>query len=37
MLERARVAGQFPTRPALYRDPRLAQALPMPPADRLAP
>ncbi len=30
MLERAEVAGQFPTRPALYDDPRLVAALPMP-------
>ncbi len=31
MLERARAAGQFPTRPALYDDPRLAADLPIPP------
>jgi multiple sugar transport system substrate-binding protein len=30
MLERARVVGQFPTRPSLYDDPRLAQALEVP-------
>jgi multiple sugar transport system substrate-binding protein len=30
MLERARVVGQFPTRPALYDDPRLAKALEVP-------
>jgi multiple sugar transport system substrate-binding protein len=33
MLERAEVVGQFPTRPALYDDPRLAAALDVPPAD----
>ena len=32
MLERARVVGQFPTRPALYDDPALARALTIPPA-----
>jgi multiple sugar transport system substrate-binding protein len=32
MLERAAVAGQYPTRLALYDDPRLAAALPIPPA-----
>ena len=32
MLERARVAGQFPTRPALYGEPALARALTIPPA-----
>ncbi|HEX6616193.1 MAG TPA: ABC transporter substrate-binding protein [Gemmatimonadales bacterium] len=32
MLERARVVGQFPTRPALYADPALARALTIPPA-----
>ena len=32
MLERARVVGQFPTRPALYDDPELAAALSIPPA-----
>jgi multiple sugar transport system substrate-binding protein len=32
MLERARIVGQFPTRPALYDDPELADALVMPPA-----
>jgi multiple sugar transport system substrate-binding protein len=31
MLERARVVGQFPTRPALYDDPALARALTIPP------
>ena len=34
MLERARVAGQFPPRPSLYDDrARSRDALPMPPAD----
>jgi multiple sugar transport system substrate-binding protein len=33
MLERARVAGQFPTRPALYETEALARVLAMPPAD----
>ncbi len=33
MLERARVAGQYPSRAALYDDPRLAAALPVPPAE----
>jgi multiple sugar transport system substrate-binding protein len=33
MLERARALGQYPPRPALYDDPRLADALPVPPAD----
>ena len=32
MLARARVVGQYPTRPALYADPRLADALPIAPA-----
>jgi multiple sugar transport system substrate-binding protein len=32
MLERARVVGQFPTRPALYDEPELAKALVIPPA-----
>ena len=36
MLERARVVGQFPTRPALYRDPRLPQALEVPVDQALA-
>jgi ABC-type sugar transport system permease subunit/ABC-type glycerol-3-phosphate transport system substrate-binding protein len=36
MLERARVAGELPARPALYNDPALARALPMPPAAALA-
>ncbi len=35
MIERARVAGQFPTRPSLYETPALADALTMPPADAL--
>ena len=35
MIERARVAGQFPTRPALYATPALADALSIPPADAL--
>lgn len=30
MLERARAVGQYPTRPALYHDPRLARALTIP-------
>jgi multiple sugar transport system substrate-binding protein len=33
MLERARVVGQFPTRPAVYDMPELAAALSIPPAD----
>ena len=33
MLERAEVVGQFPTRPGLYDDPRLAAALDVPPAN----
>jgi multiple sugar transport system substrate-binding protein len=36
MIERARVAGQFPTRPALYETPELAAALTIRPADALA-
>jgi multiple sugar transport system substrate-binding protein len=36
MLERARVVGQFPTRPALYDDPRLDTALQVPAADARA-
>jgi multiple sugar transport system substrate-binding protein len=36
MIERARIAGQFPTRPALYRTRELAAALAIPPADALA-
>jgi multiple sugar transport system substrate-binding protein len=36
MLERARVVGQFPTRPALYDDPALARALSIPPAQARA-
>jgi multiple sugar transport system substrate-binding protein len=35
MIERARVAGQFPTRPALYDTPALAAALTIPPGDAL--
>jgi multiple sugar transport system substrate-binding protein len=35
MIERARVAGQFPTRPALYETPELAAALTIAPADAL--
>jgi multiple sugar transport system substrate-binding protein len=33
MLERAQVAGQFPTRPVLFDDPRLTTALDVPAAD----
>jgi multiple sugar transport system substrate-binding protein len=33
MLERAEVAGQFPSRRSLYDHPRLTGALPIPPAD----
>ena len=33
MLERARVLGQYPSRPDLYDDPRLAEALPVPAAE----
>jgi multiple sugar transport system substrate-binding protein len=33
MLERARVAGQFPTRPALYETEALGRVLAMPPAE----
>jgi len=33
MLERARVAGQFPARRSSYDDPELADALPIPPSD----
>jgi multiple sugar transport system substrate-binding protein len=36
MLERAQVVGQFPTRTALYDDPALAEALPIPPAQARA-
>jgi multiple sugar transport system substrate-binding protein len=36
MLERARVVGQFPTRPALYDQPELARALVIPPAQARA-
>ena len=35
MIERARIAGQLPTRPALYETPELADALTIPPADAL--
>ena len=35
MIERARVAGEYPPRPALYRSGQLAGALPIPPADAL--
>lgn len=35
MLERAQVAGQYPARRSVYRDPRLAEALGVPPADVL--
>ena len=33
MLERARLLGQYPSRPELYDDPRLAEALPVPAAE----
>jgi multiple sugar transport system substrate-binding protein len=36
MLERAEVAGQYPTRVSLYDDPRLAKALAIPPAQARA-
>lgn len=36
MIERARIAGQFPTRPALYKTDALAGALTIPIADALA-
>ena len=36
MIERARIAGQYPPRPALYQDSALAGALPIPPASALA-
>ncbi|HUR93340.1 MAG TPA: ABC transporter substrate-binding protein [Gemmatimonadales bacterium] len=36
MLERARIVGQFPTRPSLYDDPALARALAIPPAQARA-
>jgi len=36
MIERARIAGEFPTRPALYGTRELAAAVSMPPADALA-
>ncbi len=32
MIERAQIAGQFPARLSVYDDPRLARALPIPPA-----
>jgi multiple sugar transport system substrate-binding protein len=35
MIERAQIAGQFPTRPALYGTRALADALTIPPADAL--
>ena len=35
MIERARIAGQYPTRPALYETRALADALTIPPADAL--
>jgi multiple sugar transport system substrate-binding protein len=35
MIERARTAGQYPTRPALYETPALAEALTIAPADAL--
>jgi ABC-type glycerol-3-phosphate transport system substrate-binding protein len=35
MIERARVVGQYPTRPALYETKALADALTIPPADAL--
>jgi multiple sugar transport system substrate-binding protein len=35
MIERARIAGQYPTRPALYETSELADALSVPPADVL--
>ncbi|MEW5854767.1 MAG: extracellular solute-binding protein [Myxococcota bacterium] len=36
MVERARIAGQYPARPALYEGDTLVGALPIPPADALA-
>jgi multiple sugar transport system substrate-binding protein len=36
MIERARIAGEFPTRPALYGTRELAAAVSMPPGDALA-
>lgn len=36
MIERARIAGQYPPRPALYRSGALAGVLPIDPADALA-
>src|SRR5690606_11027963 len=33
MLERAEIVGQFPARRSVYDDPRLATALPVPPAE----
>jgi multiple sugar transport system substrate-binding protein len=35
MIERVEIAGQYPTRPALYETSALAEALPMEPADVL--
>jgi multiple sugar transport system substrate-binding protein len=35
MIERSRVAGQYPTRPALYATRELADALTIPPGDAL--
>jgi multiple sugar transport system substrate-binding protein len=35
MIERSRVAGQYPTRPALYTTPALAEALTIPPGEAL--
>jgi multiple sugar transport system substrate-binding protein len=36
MIERARIAGQYPSRPALYGTRELAEALTIPPAEALA-
>jgi multiple sugar transport system substrate-binding protein len=36
MIERAQIAGQYPTRPALYHTSELAAVLTIPPADALA-
>lgn len=36
LVERARIAGQYPPRPALYRSGELEGLLPIPPADALA-
>jgi multiple sugar transport system substrate-binding protein len=35
MLERAEVLGQYPPRPSLYDDPRMVDALPIPPGQAL--